>query len=208
MTPSESLQNRAARLIAQIVAMLDETYMSRLIDGPLDAAGEQFRCPADTARSHRHFNRLLAAFVMHLYRHGLACPRRLSAAQAREQALALLEQGYEGRPGKRYEAALLDAAQGGMPMVLLQLTQIIKNRQRQEYVRWVFARLLDPIDWDLRCAVARILMSAWVGLVPPPALVGGLTPEEMADQIPELLEVALESDRLGLGSAIPRVNLK
>jgi len=208
MASSELLQKRADRIIQQIVAMLDETHVSRLIDEPIDAAWEQFQCPADTPRSHRHFNSLLAAFVMHIYRRGLACPRRLSQAQARDEALALLEQGYEGGPGKRYEAAMLDASLGGMPVVLTHLAQIIKDRQRQEYVRWVFTRQIDPIDWDLRCAVVRTLMSTWVDLVPPPPMIGCLTPEEMADEIPQLLDIAMESDGLGLGSAIPRVNLK
>jgi hypothetical protein len=208
MTNSELLPDRANRLIGQIVSMLDETRVSQRIDGPIDAASEQFQSPADMPRSRQHFNSLIAAFVTHIYRHGLACPRQLSPSQARDEALALLEQGYEGRPGKRYEAALLDATQAGMPMVLASLAQIIKNRERQEYARWVFARMLDPIGWDLRCAIARTLMAEWVELVPPPSLVGRLTPEEMAGEIPQLLEDAMESERLGLGPAIPKVNPK
>ena len=194
MKNSESLEDRARRLIGVWQTLLDSAHVDGLIDAPIDQAALSFRSAVVRPRSHREFHAVLGAFVAHVYRHVASGARRLSRLQARALALSLLSGESESPDVDGYEAALLAAfseIRGGLPLALDRLAQTIKNRRRREYLRWVWQRHLDPADWELRCAVARILFDEFRRHLPEgephPA------PEDLAANLPELLDLALAS---------------
>ena len=185
MTGSE-----ASQIIDRITAMLDASQLQALIDEPIDRAAAAF--PADLSQpcSHTRFHSLIGQFMRHLYDNNMACMRRLSEAEARAEAVSLLDQAYESPHAKGYHAALLDAADpshAGMEIVLTSLTEIIKARMRQAYTRWALARCIDPADWPAQCAMAAVLLRRYSAIRPPQLLQS--SPAQWAGRVPELLSL-------------------
>jgi len=196
MTSSDNhIQQRAENVISEITSSLNESYLISHIDEPIDHAVASFRWRQRPHYSHRWSNQILARFVAHLYGNGLPCPRQLSASQAYDEAVSLLEHIYEGTHANGYFAAVLDAAHAqpnGMELVLVRLAEAIKAKWRQMHVRWVFARALDPSDWALRCEIAAVLLDhlrSWL-----PEEMSHCHPSQFADDIPTLLSQYLDVD--------------
>jgi len=158
------LQEKADKILGEILALLNEERRSREIDEPLDRSAESFLYDGRQLFTHRLFTRVTAEYVQHLYRSGLRFPRELSDAQAHAEAVSLLA-GYQGRFGAGYDAALLEAKSDGVDVVLAGLLEAIKARENEKYARWVFAKLIDPSDWELRCLLAERALSLWVPFV-------------------------------------------
>lgn len=193
----ESRRRHAAQIIERITALLDETHLAQTIDEPIDAAAEAHCCRVETPDSHRQFHDIISEFVLHIHKHAQSCPRKLTRSQARDEAIALLEQAYEGTHANGYHAALLDAtdtSQGGMEVVLSRITDIIKSRLRQNHRRWVFAHCIDPGDWRAKCDIAAILLDRCSLL--SPARRGQYYPEQFVDHIPDLLDAVLSAQQL------------
>jgi hypothetical protein len=174
---------------------LDEDYLIRHIDEPINRAAARFRHHAADQVSHERFHQVLARFVAHLYGYGMPCSVRLSRSQARDEAVALLEQLYNGPHANGYFAAMLDARQGqppGMEVVLDRMVEAIKLRARDAHLRLVFSAILDPADWELRREIANILLDRcrpWMA-----EHMAGCTGAQFADDIPALLMHSLSID--------------
>ncbi len=197
MTDSDSRCSRAARIVEQIAALLDETRVAQLIDGPIDAAVGTFSCRVERPDSHRQFHDVVSEFVLHVHKNSTACLQELTKPQARDEAVALLEQAYEGTHADGYHAALLDAndtSQAGMHVVLSRLADIIKARRRHSHRRGVFARCIDPNDWHTTCDIAAILLGRCRVLLPAEHC--PQSPEQFVDHIPELFNAVLSVDQL------------
>jgi len=206
MTNSDpSLQQRAEAVIREITAHVDEAYLVHHIDEPIDQVVIDLCRQAEPGFSRQSFHQVLSRFVARLFAYGLSCPRRLTASQARDEAIALLEQDYRGTRSSGYEAALLDAAQAGpgwVSLILVRLAEAIKIRRRRMHVGWVFARLLDPSDWELRREVAAHLL-ARCGSPPPGPLAkspGGRFVNEIPILFGQDLEIDAQLDRVCAGS--------
>ena len=74
-------------------------------------------------------------------------------------------------------------------MVLARMAELIQESRRQMRLRWVITRHVDPTDWNTRCAMAGILIERCRKWMPPQ--LKRCPPEELADFIPELLQIHL-----------------
>lgn len=194
MTRSERPGGRAWQLLDRLSSLLDEDRMARLIDAPIDQVVREYGFPEDTPFSMHLFHRTLADFLRQISRRGMRLPRRLTVSQARDEAVCLLEQAYEGTHCRGYEAAVLDAAdpmQSGIRLVLARLADALKARERMRYLRWVARRHIDPADWQTKCAMAKILLlrcRRWL-----PAELRNGSPAQWADFVLELLTIDLNA---------------
>ena len=186
--PDGSVRRRASEIIETVMGLLDEGFMARQFDEPIARAAESFECHGSVRYSYAEFLQTVADFVRHLYEHGLPGHRRLSDSQARDEAVALLEQAYQGSDANGYEAAVVDAAdpsQAGLPAIVATLAEALKERERRAHVRWVVALHIDAADWHTRCAMAAVLVERLAAYLPPE--VRGCSPERLADHVSRLL---------------------
>ncbi|MCO6438536.1 MAG: hypothetical protein J5J06_15705 [Phycisphaerae bacterium] len=198
MNSSESGQCEADTMIARIAALLDESLLAQLIDRPINNAVESFSCGVETPESHLQAHDLVTDFVIHMHAQTASLRGRFSRERMKDVAVALLEQGYSGFRSAAYDEALRDAfdeSQDGMRIIIARLAEAAKRRRRQEYTRWVFARHIDPLDWETRCLIAKLLLARATPLLPPPPKGYTYRPEELVDNIPDLMERLLETER-------------
>ncbi len=216
MSSSESgLREGAESVIDKMASYLDEEYVITHIDEPIDRAVAGFAWDDVHPFSHQRFHEVVARFVAHLYAHGLPCPRSLSPSQAHDEAVAVLEEVYEGTHDKGYVAAIVEAVRAqpdGLEVVLSRLADCIKDKCRRMHVRWVSVRFLASSDWALRCEVAAVLLDRlrpWL-----PEEMRGCRDAQFADDIPALLTDYLEVDgqltavSVGVGNALELKHLR
>ena len=195
MTCSDPVHSRATRILDRLIDLLDEERLTHLIDEPIDQALEDFRFPDAAEYSQELFHRTFAGFLQQLYGKALQPGRRISTSAALDEAISILEHDYRGMQASGYYGALLDAAdpsQGGIQLVLARLAELVKNRRRQIYVRWVAARYIDPADWHTKCALAAMLIRQCQGWMP--LELKRCPAEELADFIPELLQLHMGTE--------------
>ena len=187
-------QSQAAAVLERIRLMLDEDLLLRQIDGPIDQAMGTFRPRKPTVKGSRDFHRAVGRLLRHLHRHALPGRRLIPLWQAKNEAVALLEQGYRNGDCGGYAAALLDAAGSsgeGLRGVLASFAEVVKQRCRRQHVRWVIARHVDPSDWPLRCAIVAVLLQRLAGWLPD--RLRRSSPWQLADELERLiaLDIAL-----------------
>ncbi len=187
----DDIKNRALETINRMIELLDERYMSIRIDEPIDKAVEDFLPFVSRNYSYRQFFETAATFVQYMYKKALPGCRKLSHLQAGIEAVAILSE-YEGTYANGFHGAVLDAAdvsQSGLRQVITGMGQILKNRNRQMHLIWVKSRFIDPNDWQLKCAIAEILIKRCRKLLPPE--LQNSPPVQLADDIFELLTIEL-----------------
>ncbi len=195
MICSDPVHSRATKILNRLIDLLDEERLTHLIDEPIGQALEEFQCSDAAEYSQKSFHRTIAGFLQQLYGEALQPGRRISTSVALDEAISILEHDYRGMQASGYYGALLDAAdpsQAGIELVLAKLAELVKNRRRQIYVRWVAARYIDPADWHTKCALAAILIRQcqdWMSseLKRCPA-------EDLTDFIPELLQLHMSTE--------------
>ena len=195
MTSSDAIRDRASSLIAQMATLLDEGRMIQEIDEPIDDAVKKLGSDSESAHSREEFHRALSSFVQCILETASSCPRRVSLSQAHDEAVAWLEEGYQGTYGNGFDEALADAtdsSQAGIPLVLVRMAEWLKQRQRRMYVRCVAARHIDPGDWRTRCAMAEILLEHCREWLPPG--MQSCPPEQLADDVCALLLMDLSTN--------------
>ena len=187
MTNSESTR-KAEDILRALTERLDEDRLKREIDDPIDRAAADFTFDFDGCVSHRVFNKVIAAFVRHVYRHGLSLAMNLSPAQAGAEAISILDRGYQGVRVRGYDAALAVAMgkhRDNMKHVLEQIAEIIKSSQRAMYTRWVFVQCLSQLDWQTRRRITEMLL-AEIGL-------SDSAPGRFVKSIPDLVNIYVRS---------------
>ena len=190
MMCSDPAYHHAARIIARLETLLDEEQIARHIDKPIDKAAAEFNGVHDSEYSWDRFQSVTAEFVRHLYEKALPSMRELPLAQARDEAIALLEPAYPGTYADGYYGALLDAAdpcQSGLDLVLVRMAELAKTRQREMYVRYVAVRHIGGEDWGTKCAMAAVLIERCREYLPPELQNG--PPDQWADHVGELLAI-------------------
>ena len=151
----------AEQAIDTLMSLLNEELISSKIDAPIDAAVREFQFDVKLPFSHSDFNRLIGAFVSHMYQKGLRLPRHLSKEEALTEAISLLERYYQGGNSKGYDGALMDGAGDSLEdleFVLFQLAASIKAAQRNKYVQWAFFSIVDQSDWKTRRQLAAVYL--------------------------------------------------
>ena len=195
MTSSDSTCARANRDLDRLALLLDEGMISKQVDEPIDQAFSQFGEPDVPTYSHSQLQTAITDLVQLLYAAGAPSGRKLARSQARDEAIAILEQAYGGHAADGYHHAVLDAAdpeQSGLALVLARLTDLVKARRRQMYMRWVAAHHIDPANWQTKCAMAQVLLERCRHRLPGP--LRNCPPEQMADHVFELLMIDLGSE--------------
>jgi hypothetical protein len=191
---SESAQ-KASEILEQIIEDLDEERLKVKIDEPVDKALDAVRGSFPEERSLRNFHGVISHFVRSVYEQGLQLSRQLSPAQALSEAIATVQQGYGGIHCDGYEEALLDAMNpemDGFEYVVTRMAEIIKERKRAEYTRWIFWRRIGSCDWKIRCEIAELLVNRSASFLPPD--LSRCTPAQLADQIPSLIGIEILAD--------------
>jgi len=190
---TEAEERRAVRILKRLAASMDATRLARQIDEPIDGATRAFACSCESGISHRRFLDILTAFLQHLYASAFPNGRQPTQTEARDEAMALLEQAS---PAGGYHESLLAAAESlddGLGEVLLRVAELIKSRQRSARLRWIAASHLDCLDWRTKCQIAAILLRRCRPYLS--GRVAACRPEQMADYIPDLLAIDLAIGR-------------
>lgn len=200
---NSDLEKLARETIAAIMVELDPDRTKDRFDDPIAKAAREFGYDPICPIAHKEFHRTVAGFVEQVYDKGLATSWMLTDPLA--EALWLLENGYESAVyGTGYVAALLDAndpAEGGIQTVLTGLAELIKDIERQKYIRAVFARYLHGCSWALRCEIAQVLLEDYRAFLPE--RLGKCAPAQLADEIPSLLLMLLSTNSILQQIAFP-----
>ena len=194
MTSSDRSRGGSEEILDRLAALLDEDLLAHRIDEPIDRALAAFRCDADFARSPAHFHTVIGGFVQDAHRRLLA--RRTPALQARDEAVALLDQAYRGTYADGYCGALLDAtdlSQAGLRSVLAKLAELLKNERRRIYMTWIRARVIDPRDWRAKCALAAAAIARYRPWLPPE--IARAPAGQWADHVVDLVLLDSGTDR-------------
>ncbi len=194
MTRSEARRRRAIEVLDEIADLLDEARLVERIDEPINQAARAFECPDGPGLSHRQFLDCAAEFIQYLYAKAFPGGRQLSRSEARDEAVALLETASGDAASSGYPVALFDATDPrgpGLPMVLLNLAELVKARHRNMYVNWVAATVIGSMDWQLKCDVTAVILERQGPYLP--AYVQDRPAEQLAGYFLNLLAIELGS---------------
>ena len=195
MTNSDSTPN-FEKLLARIVACLDEEVIRRRIDEPLEQAASSFTVDPALPRTHRNFHRVIQAFTHHLYLHGMPIAQKLSPAQALDEAIAILEQTYRNQDSTGYDAAYLDAmnsSHNGYEMVILTIAETLRQRARQNYRNWVFTTHLKTLAWENQRELAHWIFTHHRSDLSP--MLAQALPASMINDLPLLIKELVKANQ-------------
>jgi len=105
-------RHEAEAIIKGVFELIDEGCLHHRIDEPIEEAFKNFGYEETAPATHKIFIQITGDFVRHIYEHGFRPRQITSVSQARAEALAILESGYESLGARGYEAAILDASKG------------------------------------------------------------------------------------------------
>ena len=181
------IKTRARKTVETISAKLDRSLIKSQFDEPIDEAAGQFTHKAGCPISHNEFHRVITEFVVWVYDKGLSARWKLSA-EPLGQVIELLEKHYSSTYGHGYIAAAMDVSEtqeGGIDVVLNQLTEIIKDIERSKHIKAIFTVNIDPTDWHLKCEIAGILLEEYKSFLPEHLL--KCKPWELVNEIPTIM---------------------
>lgn len=170
MTPFDSPSD-AADALESTLALLDEAFIQRVVDQPIDLAAVKYR-PSKTSPTPLSFDTFLgevSQLVSHLYSVALTPPRVLTGVQARKEALYLLENFYDPGRDRAYEAAYVDCLREGpvgMRMMFLRITGALKALQRHRYVQWILTSRVRSQGWQFRRSLIVACLNQYGDLLP------------------------------------------
>lgn len=141
------------QILEVILDLLDEETVVQKLDTPLDRAVQMFQLDVTIPITHSEFNRVIAAFIHHLYEKGIRLPRSLSYQEALAEAVFILNRYYDNDEAQDYDGALLDVVEKsieGLEMVLAQMAVAVRTQERIKYINWVFACHIESLNWEAR----------------------------------------------------------
>jgi hypothetical protein len=204
MMNSEALRSRAIDIIRRIQSTLNESRCQEVIDACMEVALADLAARPRPATPRQLIDRF-AHLLQDIFAQLPSVRRQLTIAQARDEAAHWITSGPGGQADSGFSAALLRASDEnspGLEVLHLQLGEQLKGRLRQTYVNWVFARHLDPCDWEINQAIAEILLER---LRPDlPATAPTLRPEQFVDCIPDLFLAIEDAERASLSALLNR----
>jgi len=194
----------AEQVLNAILQDLDENRIHKQIDEPIESVFRAFIERLESGVELPAVGELFAQLVKSIYRDTLRAPWKVADPQA--TTVMLLERHYKGPQSVGYYAAVADStgpAVGSLTLVLTQLVEIIRTKEREEYVDNVFTRRLDPSNWPLRCEIVEILRERYRSLLPPELLACAVW--ELVDEIPAMILRILSSGSTiaGIASSHP-----
>lgn len=187
---------KAEQIIQRIQSALEAAPSPASVDALIEAALNQLEGRSTPATS-RDLIDQVAPIIQDLFDRAPHIHRRLNASQARDEAAFLVGQCLTSAPGEGFETTMLkvrDPSLPGMEVLYRRLGERLKERLQRTYVDWVFARHLDPADWETNRAVAEWLLERLRPDMPPEAPT--MTPEEFVDCIPDLFFLVRDLDAM------------
>ena len=185
------------KILYRLIDLLSEEKITNIIDDPIDMALDAFRLKITTPITHKEFNRVLAAFMRHIFKTAILLPRHLSDRRALAEAIFLLKRHYQNEGVNGYEGALVDTIGTGMDhieLILSKLGEIVKEVEREKYKKWVFIdNYLILSFMDKKCVVSAYLNQNQ--LILPPELVQ-MDPARLIDDFYMLLTNHISSKSL------------
>jgi hypothetical protein len=191
---SDALQAKAAEILGRIQEALAAMPGPGEIDAAVDAAIANLADRAERYTPQQVISHV-AGFLQELFARLPHVGRRLSAAQARDEAALLVGPCFAAGPGEGFENAMLklnDPSLPGMEVLYRRLGELLKERLQRSYTEWCFARHLDPADWETHCAIADLLLYRLRAGMPAEA--PALRAEEFVDCIPDLFFLVQKCD--------------
>jgi hypothetical protein len=185
------------RVLESLTDLLSDDQIAKKVEEPVDLAAQIFRLNIATPITHSEFNRVLAAFVRHIFKSGIQLSRYLSYRQALSEAVFLLERYYQNEGAKGYDGAMIDATRGGiecLEMVLSRLVESIKLAERKKYVEWAFADNYSMLDWEDRQCIVSAFMKQNETLLPVELL--ELDPVRLVDHFHEIFIQHISTESL------------
>ena len=185
----------AARIIEQVLQLIDEEYLYQFIDQRIEKAAVDFEFDTEAPMTHRNFVRIIGDFVYHIYANGLLIRQTLSVSQARAEALAILEERYLGPHARGYYAAFLDVSNSkldGNEFIIAQIAEILKALARENHLKWVYFSHIAPLDWPTRCRIAEILIKFMRPFLPHN--IRHCSPAQLADHLHDLINLLRSTD--------------
>lgn len=167
---SSETDTAAANLLDTLLDLLDEVNLVREIDDPIDNATRTFHFEIEIPLSHCAFNRVIAAFIRHIFREGMRLPRDLSESTCLSTAIDLLNCYYRGINSTGYDGALLDAIHNdfeSIEQILGQLAEAVKRVEREKYIEGVFTSHINHCDWYIKHALVMIYLQRYSKILPP-----------------------------------------
>lgn len=194
-------QLTAEGVLDTLFDLLSPERIAEEVDVPIDRAENAFQMARGAPSTYSDFNRLISAFVRHLFRCGLRLPRNLSNRQALAEAINLLDTGYQNENARGYECAMLDAFDSnstGIGLVISQLTESIKAVEREKYTDWVFANIFSHLDWNSRKGIVAVYLKKYAKILPAELL--DLDPARLINHLPNMI-----SDHISTENTVAQV---
>lgn len=185
---NSKLRQQAQAKLTAVTAQLDGNRLKVQIDDPIDQVLRNYRYQTITPVDVDTFNQLISNFYQTLYTDALKMGWFVQHPLG--QAIRFIEDNYQGLYAKGYVAARLDINDlryGGISFVLTNLAETIKNSHRQLCLQGVFTALLDSSNWELRCAMAELLLDEYHPFLP--SQLQQAEPAQLADDIQLLLQI-------------------
>lgn len=187
------LDTYAWNVICTIQDLIREERLTYEIDRPIDSTSADFPREIPKPISHQAFNRIIAAFVQHVYGQGLRLPRRVSDREALAEAIELLMRYYKTPYTEGYDGALVDTINGdheAIESVLNQLAESIKAIERKKYIQGVFACQYQYLDWKTRLHIVTVYWQKKKDLFPE---LSNSDPAWLVENFRDLIETDLSS---------------
>jgi len=177
---------KAEIVIDNIFRMIDEVYIHKRIDQPIEEATLSYAFVYPEAISHHLFNNIIGDFVMHLFNRGPSIKMQ-SKTIAMAEAVSIIEMGYQGS-SNGYHAAFLDAMNpeiNGLENIFQQIKEVMISIFRGKYIQWVYDTNITPLGWPTKIVIAEILLNQFKPYLP--SNIQKVSPVQMADSIPLLI---------------------
>ena len=183
-------------LLEDILQLLDHNLIEQQIDSKIDDAILKFQVQEFDRLTHETFNTIMSALVHHLYINGFPFTRNLSPSKAIEEAIWLTDTFYRGECTAGYDGAFYDARDAnkyGINFVIMNIVEGIKLSEREKYRLWVIATHIDPLDWNLKLNLSRVILNRFSCWLPQDLL--KLPPAQLANQLDSLILLITSADQ-------------
>jgi len=202
----KSFDKKIQTIMDEIFELLDETFLQKKIDQPIEQAAASFKYNQDVPFSYKYFLKVTGRFVQHLYEHGLG--RILTLTQASAEMIHILETGYPEVYSEGFYVAYLDAkdpTQEGFDHVLSSIAELIITKERIKFVRWVILTRIDPSDWTLKSHLVKAIKKNRTTFLPP--TLSNCPSAQLTNHLPELISAVVSTDRMVSKLFTPHIEL-
>ena len=186
-------KEKADAIIKDVLELIDEEYIQRFINGPVEKILYGFEFDRDSGFNHENFLKIMADFVQRLYLKGPGIKQVLLHPEACAEALSIIEKVYRNHDSPAYDAAIVDAIDD-ISNVLSRMAEFIISRLRKIHTDWVYRSRIDLLNWPARCLIAEILISQWAPYLPP--MIRSSKPTHLANAIPHLLKLISSNNHI------------